>query len=161
MTSKKTGNVISVLQLQGSRAMGDIVFSGVPSPQIGDARFSPSGRWATYIAAVRGRPELWVAPVADANQHRQVSRDGAFRAVWGRDGRELFYINGDNQMVVVSVKETSHEISFGSARRLFPAALGGLGDNLVDVTPDGRAFVLIEAVQTNPITSRWLIWHPK
>jgi eukaryotic-like serine/threonine-protein kinase len=148
MSDSTNGSVISVLPLEGNRLPRPVISSA--SHSIGNARFSRSGRWVSYVSAEYGRRELWVAATADGGRKRQVSHDGAFRAVWHKDGRELFYVNADERVMAVPVDETTSEIQFGRGRPLFSAALGGIGDSLIDVMRDGRQFVLIDAGGPSP-----------
>lgn len=74
------------------------------------------------------------------------SRDGGREPVWSRDGRELFYRNGDNMMVVDV--ESGPVFRAGAPRVLFEGryrvSSGGLNQNY-DVSPDGQRFVMIRA----------------
>jgi len=68
--------------------------------------------------------------------------------VWSRNGRELFYINGEKTMAVDV--QTSADFSAGSPRVLFtgrylPSPNGVSG---YDISPDGQRFLKIQP--TNP-----------
>ena len=63
-------------------------------------RLSPDGRWLAYTSDEAGRQEVFVQPFPGPGGRLQVSIDGGTEPVWSRDGRELFYINGDKMMVV-------------------------------------------------------------
>jgi eukaryotic-like serine/threonine-protein kinase len=73
------------------------------------ARFSPDGRWIAYVSDESRRSEVYVRPFdgagAAANAPRwQVSSNGGAQPLWRRDGRELFYLTPDDQLVAVPVK---------------------------------------------------------
>jgi len=140
------GSEIAVLPLAGNRTPRTLISSS--SLSIGNARFSPDGRWVLYGSAESGRPELYVMATSDQNKKWPVSHDGAMRAVWRPDGRALFYVNADEQLVAVPVHEMASRLRFGAGRPLFHAALAGIGDSLIDITKDGRQFVLVEAGQS-------------
>ena len=62
-----------------------------------DARISPDGRWVSYVSHETGRPEVYVRNVTRAPDRVLVSRGGD-QPVWSRLGRELFYVNLDNEL---------------------------------------------------------------
>ena len=108
------------------------------------ARFSPDGHWLAYSSDETGRPEIYVEPYPGPAGKSQVSTDGGRFPVWSRNGRELFYRNGDKMMVVdVTVQPT---FSAAKPRMLFReqhwggTALGGS----YDVSPDGQRFLMIK-----------------
>lgn len=78
------------------RRLGDIV---MPTPEV-SAALSPDGRWIAYIASTTGRPELWVRRFPELDAATRVSPDGAVDPVWAKDGRSLYYIEGDRLMRV-------------------------------------------------------------
>ena len=51
----------------------------------------------------------------------QVSTAGGREPIWARSGRELFYLNGKNEMVAAEV-QTGTTFSVGKQRVLFPAS---------------------------------------
>ena len=64
------------------------------------SRLSPDGRWIAYASDRSGRSEIYVQPFPGLGGKWQISTDGGGHAVWARNGRELFYRNGDKMMVV-------------------------------------------------------------
>ncbi|HXW63062.1 MAG TPA: hypothetical protein VEJ45_10715 [Candidatus Acidoferrales bacterium] len=78
-----------------------------------------------------------------------ISTDGGTEPVWNRNGRELFYRNGDKMMAV----DISTQPSFaaGKPRQLFerrylPNPLGLARANY-DVSRDGQRFLMLKPVQ--------------
>ena len=65
----------------------------------GSPKFSPDGRWLAYCTNESGRPQVYVKGFPTGAKI-QISNDGSFDPVWRRDGRELFYRNGDRMMAV-------------------------------------------------------------
>jgi serine/threonine-protein kinase len=106
---------------------------------------SPDGRWLAYSSLETGRQELVVVPFPNTGDARwPVSVGGGTEAQWSRDGRELFYRNGQGDMVAVRV-ETGTAFSTGSPTVLFRDA-GYLRSGVhrqYDVTPDGQRFILV------------------
>ena len=65
--------------------------------------------------------------------------------VWRKDGTELFFIAGDGQMVVSSVKTAGSEFEFTTPKALFKTntlpTFGGTAHEF-DVSPDGQRFLI-------------------
>jgi tRNA A-37 threonylcarbamoyl transferase component Bud32/dipeptidyl aminopeptidase/acylaminoacyl peptidase len=128
------------------------------SPAIeGDAAVSPDGRWLAYTSNESGAYELYVRPFPDAASARwQVSVAGGSDAVWSRNGRELFFLNGQAELTVVDVAPGSG-FSFSPPRTLFSTspytAIGPVPS--FDVSPDGRSFVFLR--ETTPTDRNELI----
>jgi hypothetical protein len=64
-----------------------------------------------------GRFEVLVQSFPEAGARTQISTSGGTEPVWSRDGRELFYLDGD-AMKAVDVR-TSPTFSAGAPRKLF------------------------------------------
>jgi hypothetical protein len=60
---------------------------------------SPDGRWIAYTSDVSGTPEIYVRRF-DGGEPRLVSLNGGDRAVFSRNGRELFYLAGERMYAV-------------------------------------------------------------
>ena len=76
-----------------------------------------------------------------------MSSSGGTRVRWSRDGKELFYGEGET-LVAVSVTSGSSSFSLGSATRLFehPGLKPGMIYPHYDVSADGQRFILAEPV---------------
>ncbi len=75
-----------------------------------------------------------------------MSSHGGRQPLWSKDGKELFYVEGDT-LVAVSVS-SGPAFSVGSATRLFAHSgliQGGHQGNY-DVSADGQRFILAETV---------------
>ncbi|HAK56827.1 MAG TPA: hypothetical protein DCP38_15310 [Acidobacteria bacterium] len=85
-------------------------------------------------------------PEVDEGQW-QVSTDGGRSPVWGRQGRELFYLQG-NAIIAVPVV-TIPAFEFGAPRELFQREiarslqLGTTSPGPFDVAPDGRFLIVM------------------
>jgi serine/threonine protein kinase len=107
------------------------------------ARFSPDGRWVAYVSDETGRDEIFIRPIDSAGGRKRLSSDGGIDPMWGPDGRELFFMRGD-QLAVVALDGQLNPV--GRDRVLFavprfeefqydPATPD------VDIMPDGEHFV--------------------
>jgi eukaryotic-like serine/threonine-protein kinase len=101
--------------------------------------FSPDGRWIAFVSDESGRSEVYIQPFPGPGPKVPVSTNGGLQPVWGKNGRELYYREGDAFMEV-AVELTPLRVTAG--RKLFdlPGALYSL-DQFVpdyDVAADGR-----------------------
>ena len=114
----------------------------------GAPRFSPDGRWLAYVSSESGRHEVYIRLLAGSSGRQQVSNDGGTEPVWARDGRELFYREGDKMM---AVRVTSSGANLQAARplTLFDGrfAKGSIDAANYDVTPDGQRFLMVQSDQ--------------
>ena len=91
-----TGFDIWMLGLQGDRKPRP--FLQTPANEGGPA-FSPDGHWVAYLSDESGRQEIYVRPFPGPGGKWQISSEGDTEPMWARNGRELFYRNGDKMMV--------------------------------------------------------------
>ena len=107
---------------------------------------SPDHRWLAYSSNESGRPEIFVRPFPNSSTAKwQVSTNGGTEALWAHSGRELFYKDGENQLVSVPVLAGT-TFTFGSGHTLF-SVLGTVppdaGHRMYDVSPDDKRFLMI------------------
>lgn len=109
-----------------------------------DPAFSPDGRWLAYVSEESGRGEVYVQSFPGPGGKWEVSTEGGGTAIWSHNGRELFYRNGNNFMVV-SV-ETQPTFSAGQPRLLFQGNFAYARDftSDFDVSSDGQRFLMIQ-----------------
>lgn len=122
-----------------------------PAREFG-ARFSPDGRWIAYLSDESGAVELYArsfTPAAGAGQPAigprvPVSSRGASMPRWRGDGRELFFVapNGDLMSVAITMTEAAASAStatlqVGRPSVLFPAPAPANWD----AAPDGQHFL--------------------
>jgi Tol biopolymer transport system component len=104
--------------------------------------FSPDGRWLAYVSDESGRQEVYVQPFPGPGGKYVVSTAGGTEPVWARDGRELFFRNGNDVMAA----DIDVESGFSAARprQLFSAAFTRrTGRWSYDISPDGQHFVML------------------
>ena len=108
------------------------------------AAFSPDGRWLAYNSNQSGRFQIYVQPFPGPGGKWQISTEGGQGPHWARNGRELFYLNGDRMMAVQIT--TSPAFSAGKPVELFEGRYYQGGPSY-DVTPDGQRFLMIQTVE--------------
>ena len=109
------------------------------------ATLSPDGRWLAYASNETGREEIYVVPFPNAGDAKwPVSTSGGREPLWSHSGRELFYRNGQGEMVAVPV-ETEPTFAPGQPEALFPATEYRTAPNhrQYDVTLDDERFIMI------------------
>ena len=105
---------------------------------------SPDGRWLAYASNESGRAEVYVRPFPDAKSAKKlVSTGGGNSPRWSRDGRELFYIDYNRDMIAVPVT-LQPVFSAGLPKPLF-SMVRYLGTGF-DVSPDGKRFIMSRPV---------------
>ena len=68
-------------------------------------KLSADGRFVAYQSDESGRVEIYVRPFPEGEGKWPVSRNGGEDLRWSRDGKELFYVEGDT-LVAVPVETT-------------------------------------------------------
>jgi dipeptidyl aminopeptidase/acylaminoacyl peptidase len=120
------------------------------------ARFSPNGLFIAYASNAEGPFEVYVSPTREPRRKWKVSRPlangwagGGGQARWRADGRELFYMMGNDTLLSVPVN-TEGDFSYEAPRRLF--AIRGMLGNFpeeapwlakYDVAADGQRFLFV------------------
>jgi Tol biopolymer transport system component len=101
--------------------------------------FSLDGASFAFVSDESGRDEVYVQPFPGPGPKAAVSTAGGLQPVWSRDGRELFYREGESMMAVAV---THRPFRAAAPRRLFemPSALYNLDPFVADydVAADGR-----------------------
>jgi dipeptidyl aminopeptidase/acylaminoacyl peptidase len=109
-----------------------------------DADVAPDGRWIAFVTNETGRDEVRIVR-PDGNGARVLSANGGSEPSWSRDGRELFYREGD-RMIVVPLERSTGLLS-GTPKVLFdgrylPCEWPG-GPRNYDAARDGSKFVMV------------------
>jgi hypothetical protein len=111
-----------------------------------------------YVSNIGGPFEVYVADASDSAKSWKISRElangwagGGGQVRWRADSKELFYMMGNDTMLLVEVGPGP---TFGQAKKLF--ALPGMKANFpeeapylakYDVTKDGQRFLFVRTVR--------------
>jgi serine/threonine protein kinase len=152
------------------------------APQFGDRRpypylqsqfneqegaFSPDGRWVAYVSDESGRNEIYAQAFPPSGAKFQISTGGGSEPYWRKDGKELFYVAANRNLMAVPVNP-GPMLEVGLPKSLMP--LPGNSDRQLPVstdrhsyavTSDGQRFLVVtQAVggPAPPITV-WLNWN--
>jgi Tol biopolymer transport system component/predicted Ser/Thr protein kinase len=111
------------------------------------AHFSPDSKWVSYNADESGQYEVWVASFPAFDNRRQVSAHGGGQARWRADGKELFFLTPDGQMMSVAIASDvkSGTLEFKAPTPLFvsPIARPSMTVDQYDVARDGQRFLFV------------------
>ncbi len=112
--------------------------------------FSPDGRWIAYTSNQSGDYEVYVQPFPSSGKKWRISGTGGAQPRWGRDGRELFYLSLDRNVIAVEVKENEGEFEAGATQILFKAPISSpyfpFGMDY-DVSADGQRFLVSASIE--------------
>jgi Tol biopolymer transport system component len=131
-----------------------------PWPRRVSAHISPNGRWIAYVSDSSGRNEIYVRSFAPGDVPLwRVSSRGGIDPQWRGDGRELFFIGADQQLMAVPVW-TDGVFHADTPTSLFltgldPSGLGISGRNQYVVAADGTRFLLNQPrpdISPTPVT---------
>ena len=115
-------------------------------------QISPDGRWFAYTSSESGRPEVYVQsfPTPNDAPRRVSTGGGGADARWRKDGKELFYLSLDRQLMALPV-QTGMTFEHGAAAPVFDAGVPPFwyeARNLYDVSRDGR-FLFMAPVEND------------
>ena len=68
------------------------------------AQVSPDGRWLAYASNESSRYDVYVRPFPDGDGKWQISTDGGIEPMWRSDGKELFFLAANQDLMAVSIK---------------------------------------------------------
>jgi Tol biopolymer transport system component/tRNA A-37 threonylcarbamoyl transferase component Bud32 len=113
-----------------------------PASELG-GQLSPDGRWLAYQSNESGRFEIYVRPFPNVGDRKwSISTSGGQRALWSRNGKELFYLVGSG-VVSVAVEASGSTFSVGAPQVLFSGPFDTTNANYT-VSRDGTHFVMVE-----------------
>jgi len=133
-----------------------------------DGQFSPDGKWIAYQSNESGRVEIWVQSFPGPGGKSQVSNNGGAQVRWRPDGKELFYIALDGQLMSVPIRFTNNQtVDAETPVALFATHVGGALQATIpqrySVSRDGKQFLMdtiVTEAGNSPITVI-LNWKPK
>ena len=113
----------------------------------GMPRLSPDGRFVAYVSNESGKDEIYVQTFPQGGGKYQVSVNGGSQARWSRDGKELYFVAGD-QLMATAVSSGETRFATGPPELLFRhASLNAYSSTNYDVAADGR-FVVVDPLES-------------
>ena len=108
-----------------------------------DPAFSPDGNFLAYVSTESGPNEVFVRPFPGPGGKWKISTAGGKFPAWSRTARELFFLGGDDRIMVVSYTTEGNSFSAGRPRPWSPTQVlrDGVRQNF-DVSADGKRVVI-------------------
>ena len=136
-------------------------FSAPPERIVADAthaRISPDGHLLAYVSHQSGHNEVYLTRFPSGEGRWRVPSSGGMLPRWGREGRELFFVQ-ENRVLSVAVepsREAPLDVRIGAPQVLFDATplaidLASFG---YDVDREGARFLALQAVQLEASSDR-------
>jgi len=151
----RAGNTLVYTTIGEGRAIWTLALdeAGPPEPllkssyEIDEPNVSRDGRWLAFISNESGRSEVYVEPFRRRGEKLRVSSNGGGQPRWRGDGKELFYLSTDGQLMAVNVREAAAGLEIGMPTVLVEAAelravVQGPDYDDYAVTSDGRRFLV-------------------
>ena len=157
--SRQNNGDLMVLPVTGERK--PFPFLSTPfKEEMGE--FSPDGKWVAYDSDESGRFEVYVRPFPGPGAAWQVSTSGGNSPRWRADGKELYFMAPDSNLMAAPI--TTHGSAFAAGK---PEALFRTHSIFVpskqqyDVSRDGRFLFVtqLEDISAEPIHIL-LNWKP-
>jgi Tol biopolymer transport system component len=104
-------------------------------------RISPDGHWVAYASDESGQQEIYITTFPKGKGKWRVSANSGAYPAWSGNGRELFFKNLSDDILVCTVTPKGSEIEVGTPQRLFHAASPGIGVSF-DVSSDGKRLLV-------------------
>jgi eukaryotic-like serine/threonine-protein kinase len=117
-------------------------------------RFSPDGKWIAYMSNESGKNEVYVGSFRGSGGKLLVSASGGSAPVWRHDGKEIFYLGANRELMAAKVNENGSVLGIDMVRPLFQTHAESFLPTY-DASADGRRFVIVTSTPQklpSPIT---------
>jgi eukaryotic-like serine/threonine-protein kinase len=126
-----------------------VLFLGTDAVE-SQGQLSPDGRWLAYVSDESGRSGVYIRPFPSGPGVWKVAVNGSKEPRWGRDGKELFYLEGlvpKVALMAVAIQlDARSGLQIGAPHRLFEYRGWGFAspNNLFAYSPhpDGKRFLV-------------------
>jgi len=110
------------------------------------AQLSPDGKWIAYVSNDTGRNEITVSPFPSGDGKWQISTGGGIEPRWRGDGKEVFFVSLDQNLMAVPITAGT-TVQAGAPVRLFETGMRGtlsasFTRNQYVNTSDGQRFLI-------------------
>jgi Tol biopolymer transport system component len=153
----REGNTLLYLVIGADQAAWAASLDGQGPPEpllkgfaVDNPRVSPDGRLLAYISTESGEFEVYIQPFRQSGERVRVSVGGGGQPRWRADGRELFYLSRDADLMAVTVREGPRGLEVGMPATLVAAqdlraVVEGPDYSDYAVTSDGQRFLVKRA----------------
>jgi len=129
-----------------------------------DGRVSPDGRWLAFTQLQGGRLEVFVVAFPSGTDRQQVSAAGGSQARWSPDGKTLYFVSQDNELMGAPVESQETTLRLRKAETLFPVQLftGPRVSGAFEIARDGKRFLVNSSGSVEPPSIRIVTsWSPE
>src|SRR5262249_55129396 len=107
---------------------------------------SPDGELTAYLSNQAGRPEVYVRPSSGKGGPVQVSIAAGYEPAWAHSGRELFFLDWQESVLMAVSVKTKPALTVSKPRRVIPSgtAARNVAIDTYDVMPDDRRFLVVK-----------------
>jgi serine/threonine-protein kinase len=117
--------------------------------EVRSPRFSADGRWLAYSSNESGTEQVYVRAFPDRGGKWQISNDGGMYPTFSRSGRELFFCNLDNQIMMAPYTVQGDSFVPEKPRRWSEKSLAAIGTSgNYDLAPDGKRILALLRVDS-------------
>jgi Tol biopolymer transport system component len=139
LCKKLNGTTVWAIPLEGGSEAEPVLELGF---RLDEPQISPDGRWLAYISEESGAWDVYVQPYRRDGERVRVSVDGGGQPKWRGDGKELFFLDPEGQLMAVGVREgrAGPEVDLPTA--LFEVGRWGAPRDDYAVSADGQRFLV-------------------
>jgi dipeptidyl aminopeptidase/acylaminoacyl peptidase len=150
-----TSRDIWALSLSGEKERRPIIQGEFPESQ---PKLSPNSRWMAYTSNESGRWEIYVQAFPGPGGKWQVSNRGGTEPAWREDGKELYYLSLDRQLMAVEVG-TEGDFEVGVPVPLFTAPISAniFTRNRYVSTGDGQKFLFVSPMESASVPATTVV----
>jgi serine/threonine protein kinase/Tol biopolymer transport system component len=169
-TISPDGRYVLYTRMGGNFDVGVVDLEGREKPAIllgspfaeTNPHFSPDGRWFAYSSDEPGQSEIFVRRFPITDEAWRVSTSGGSQPDWSRDGKEIFFLSLDGNLMTAPVSAGA-TLSLGAPQRLFRTAVRLLSPfNQYAVSADGKRFLMAATQDLDARPFRVLVnWRSK
>ncbi|PYS32289.1 MAG: hypothetical protein DMG14_34910 [Acidobacteria bacterium] len=125
-----------------------------------EGQFSPDGKWIAYTSDETGQSQIYVQAFPKPSGKWQISVNGGVHPRWRADGKVIFYIGADRQLMAAPVRIAANgqAVEPGTPVALFATELPdtAVGPNTRPpyvVSADGQRFLVRQPAQREGATA--------
>jgi hypothetical protein len=113
-----------------------------------EPELSQDGKWVAYISDESGSYEIYVQSFTTEGklgaENKRISTNGGIVPNWSSDGKDLFYVDKDGQIIAVAVNTSSGQFQTGAATALFKTRMFADASVFHEfaVSHDGQRFLI-------------------
>jgi eukaryotic-like serine/threonine-protein kinase len=116
---------------------------------------SPDTKWMAYTSFEAGHSQVYI--VAFPNPGGRFLVGDGLGGVWGRNGKEILYLDDHSRVASVEVTAHGDSVELGRPQILFPTQ--PVGPGLFEVSADGQRFLMMQApLQNSPSLTLIVNW---